>query len=123
MSRLMRKPSFCICENKRHSNHLSDQCLYFRFINSTTPLLLKYKISNLEPSSVVVQPGLCWTWSEIRKAVLSVPLLYAKVVWKRTTSSTSGYLSSAMSLMYPTRSETNQTVQPQKMARGLKLWI
>ena len=31
------------------------------------PLLHKYKISSLLPSSVAVQPGLCQTWLEIRK--------------------------------------------------------
>ena len=28
-----------------------------------------------------------------------------------------------LSLGFPTRSNTNQAVQPQKMARGLKFWI
>ena len=65
----MRKLAFCICENKDadqlHGNHEADQRLYFRYIDSTIPLLPKYKISSLWSSSVAVQPGLCWTRSEI----------------------------------------------------------
>ena len=39
MSRIMRKPAFCICETKDadqlHSNHPADQRLCFRYIDST----------------------------------------------------------------------------------------
>ena len=63
MSLVMRKPAFCICENKDadqlRGNREADQCLCFRYIASTIPLLLKYKISSLSPSSVTAQPGLC----------------------------------------------------------------
>ena len=45
----MRKPAFCICENKDadqlRGNCKADQRLCFRFIASTIPLLPKYKIS------------------------------------------------------------------------------
>ena len=34
---------------------------------STIPLLSKYKISRLQPSSVAVQPDLCGTWLETPK--------------------------------------------------------
>ena len=65
----MRKPAFCICENKGadylRGKRAADQRLYFRYICSTILLLSESKISNLSPSSVVVQPSLCWTWSEI----------------------------------------------------------
>ena len=48
-----RKPAFCICENKD-----ADQPLCFRYIDSTTPLLSKSKISSFWPYSVAAQPGL-----------------------------------------------------------------
>ena len=48
MSHDMRKPAFYICENKGadqlQGNHASDQCLCFRYIDSTTPLLPKAEI-------------------------------------------------------------------------------
>ena len=68
----MRKPAFCICENKDadqlRGNREADQRLCFRnidstipqlpkFRDSTIPLLPKSEISSLLPSSVVVQPG------------------------------------------------------------------
>ena len=64
----MGKPTICIGENKGadqlRSNYEADQRLCFRYTDSTIPLLSKSKISSLQPSSVAVQPGLCWTWSE-----------------------------------------------------------
>ena len=52
----MRKPAFCLCENKDtdqlRGNHEADQRLCFRYIDSTIPLLSKSKISSLKPSSV-----------------------------------------------------------------------
>ena len=67
----MRKPAFCICENKDadqlRGNREADQRLCFRYIDSTIPLLPKFEISSLQPSSVDVQPGLCLTWSETQK--------------------------------------------------------
>ena len=71
LSLVVRKPAFCICENKDadqlRSNREADQHLCFRYTDKTIPLLPKYEISNLKPSSVVVQPSLCWTWSETPK--------------------------------------------------------
>ena len=68
MSRLMRKPTICICENKDadqlRSNREADQRLCFRYMDSTIPLLLKYNISSFESSSVLVQLCLCQTCSE-----------------------------------------------------------
>ena len=53
----MRKPAFCICENKDAeklcSNTAPDHCFCFRYIDSTIPLLPKV----LKLSSVVVQPS------------------------------------------------------------------
>ena len=67
----MRKPDFCICENKDadqlRGNREADQRLCFRYMDSTISLLPKFQISSLQPSSVAVQPGLCGTWSETPK--------------------------------------------------------
>ena len=50
VSRIMRKPTFCICKNKDadqlRGNCKADQRLCFRFIDSTIPLLPKYEISS-----------------------------------------------------------------------------
>ena len=50
MSCVVRKPDFCICENKDadqlRGNHEADQRLCFRYIDSTIPLLPKSKISS-----------------------------------------------------------------------------
>ena len=47
----MRKPAFCICENKDADqllgNREADQRLCFRYTDSTIPLLHKSKISSL----------------------------------------------------------------------------
>ena len=71
LSRVMRKPAFCICENKDadqlRGNREADQRLCFRYTDSTISLLPKYEISSLQPSSVAAQPGLCGTWSETPK--------------------------------------------------------
>ena len=57
----MRKPAFCICENKDadqlRGNREADQRLCFRYMDSTILLLPKSKISCLYSSSVAVQPG------------------------------------------------------------------
>ena len=51
MSRMMRKPAFHICENKDADqlcrNCTADQCLCFRYIDITIPLLPKSEISIL----------------------------------------------------------------------------
>ena len=48
MSWVMRKPMFCICKNKDadqlHGNREADQRLCLRYLDSTIPLLPKYKI-------------------------------------------------------------------------------
>ena len=48
----MRKPEFCICENKG-----TDLRFCFRYIDYTIPFLTKSELSNFLPSSVVVQPS------------------------------------------------------------------
>ena len=64
----MSKPYFCLCKNKGadqlRSDCEADQHLCFRYTDSTIPLLTKSELSSLLSSSVVVQPGLCRTWSE-----------------------------------------------------------
>ena len=49
------------------SNCTADQCLCFRYADSTSPLLLIAKILCLLPASVIVQAGLCLIWSETSK--------------------------------------------------------
>ena len=60
MSLIMRKPAFCICENKDadqlRGNREAVQHFCFCYTDSTIPVLLKSKISSLKPSSVAVQP-------------------------------------------------------------------
>ena len=64
----MRKPDFCICENKDtdqlRGNREADQRLCFHYIDSTFPVVSKCEISSVQPSSVTAQPGLCRTRSE-----------------------------------------------------------
>ena len=71
MSLVLRKPAFCICENKDADQlrgiREADQRLCFRYMESTIPLLPKFEISSLLPSSVTAQPDLCRTWSETPK--------------------------------------------------------
>ena len=79
----MSKLAFCICENKDADqlrvDREADQRLCFRYIDSTIPLLCKFEISSIKPSSVTVQPGLRLTWSETPKTVfLRTRLIYNK---------------------------------------------
>ena len=86
----MRKPAFCICENKDadqlRGNREADQRLCFRYINSTIPLLPNHEISSLKPSCVCVQPGLCRTWSETSKT----GFLTSRLNFTRTVDSKTG---------------------------------
>ena len=79
----LRKPNFCICENKDADqlcgDREADQRLCFRYIDSTIPLLSKFEISCLSPSSVAVQPGLCRTRLETPKTgFLTMRLIYSR---------------------------------------------
>ena len=60
MSRFMRKPAFCICENKDadqlRGNCKADQRLCFHFTDSAIPILSISEISSILLSSVAVQP-------------------------------------------------------------------
>ena len=80
----MRNPAFCICENKDadqlRGDREADQRLCCRQTDTTIPILHKYEISSLQPSCVVVQPGLCRTWSETPKtSFLTTRLNYVYV--------------------------------------------
>ena len=73
----MRKPAFCVCENKGSDqlcgNRAADKRLNFRYVDSTIPLIPKSEILSL----VAVQPGLCLTWSETSKTgFLSTQLIF-----------------------------------------------
>ena len=79
MSCVLRKPAFCIYEDKGadqlRDKHAADQRLCFRKICSTLTLLSKSEISILKQSSVVVQPSMHLTWSETPKTGFVVTLL------------------------------------------------
>ena len=78
----MRKPAYCICENKDaeqlRSIREADQRLCFRYTDSTIPLLSKFEISS--PFSVVVQPSLCRTWLKTPKTGFLTTGLITSVV-------------------------------------------
>ena len=61
MSRVVRKQTFCISENKDADqlrvNREADQRLCFRYTDRIIPLLSKSEISMLYPSSLAVQLG------------------------------------------------------------------
>ena len=67
VSRAMRKPTICICENKDadqlRGNREADQRISFRHSDSTIPPILKSEKKNYL-YSVLVQAGLCRTCSE-----------------------------------------------------------
>ena len=70
----MRKPMFCIRENKdadQLRNREADLLLCLRYTDSTIPILPKSESSSLLPSSVAVQPGLRRTGLETRTLVFS----------------------------------------------------
>ena len=84
MSRVMRKPDFCLCENKGadqlRSNCEADQRLCFRYTDSTLSLLIKSEISSFYAASGTVHVGLCQTWLETPKTgfLASRLILYCK---------------------------------------------
>ena len=67
----MRKPEFCLGENKGadqlRGNREADQRLCFRYTVSIFPLLLISEISSFYAASGTVHVGLCQTWSETPK--------------------------------------------------------
>ena len=81
MNRVVRKPTFCICENKDadqlRGNREADQRLCFRYLDNTIPLPPKSKILSLEPSPAAVQPGLCM---KFMKFILLINVKMPKIV-------------------------------------------
>ena len=75
MSHVVRKPAFAYAKTKTQISFAVTAKLISAFVfcytDSTFPLLPKYGISSLYASSVIAQPGLCWTWSETPKTVFS----------------------------------------------------
>ena len=67
----MRKPEFCLCENKDIDQLRSiceaDQRLCFRYTDSIVSRLFKSEISSFSPASVTVQIGFCLTKSKTPK--------------------------------------------------------
>ena len=146
MSRIVRKPAFCICENKDadqlRGNRKADQRLCFRYMDSTIPLLPKCEILSLLPSYVAAQPSLCRTCPEIPKTgflrtrlkcapsitlrSLMIPIVTNEIDFQAVPQTHLAYLSRVMrkpAFWFPTWSDTNQAVQSQKMVRALKFWI
>ena len=81
LSRRMGKPTICIFgENKGADKHRTnceaDQRLCVRYKDSTILLLSKSKICNLLPTSVPLQPGLCWTFSHAQARFECVNLTF-----------------------------------------------
>ena len=115
MRRVMRKPEFCLCENKDadqlRSNCEADQRLCFLYMDSTIPFLLVPKISSFYPSSVSVQVSLCQTWSEtLKTGFLASRLNYA--AWQlgipgKPNNSNEAATRENRSSGFPTRSDTN----------------
>ena len=79
LSRIVRKPDICLCENKGadqlRSNCEADQRLCFRYSDGTISLLPKSEISSFYPPAVSAQAGLCQTWSETPKTGFLTSLL------------------------------------------------
>ena len=96
LSRVVRKPAFCICENKDadqlRGNREADQRLCVRYTDSTIPLLPESEISSLQPSSVAVQPGLCKTWSESPKTGFLTTSSFSKCLFIDLGYTTAGYV-------------------------------
>ena len=119
----MRKPAFFMCENKGidqlRSNCIADQRLCFPYIDSSIPLFLNPK----SPAFVAIFCG-CTAWF-VSDLIGNPEDRFSRVVAHMVLSViethqfhlSSGILSSSR---FSTRSDTNQAVQPQKMARGLK---
>ena len=76
----MRKPAFCICENKDADQLRGTVKLISAFIFATRSLLSKSEISSFWPSSVAVQTGLCWTWSKTPKTGFLTTGLHSSLV-------------------------------------------
>ena len=108
---LMTQPAFGICENKAADqlcgSCTADQRLCFRYIS----LLAKSEIARLLQSSVIAQPGLCLTWSEIPKT----RFLTTWLIFSHHGLAHMSPVPRNLSLEFMTRSATNQSMQQQKL--------
>ena len=102
----MRKPAFCICENKDADEREADQRLCFRYTDRTIPLLPKHEISSVQPSSVAVQPGLCRTWSETPKTGFLRTRLILVDIASSPKSHTAGSTKLSTEIVFGTLTET-----------------
>ena len=135
LSHVMRKPGFCICENKVANQlcgspaaHLQ---LYFCQINSHShyflnpkfqahgPLLWLYHPVHVVPGRKLQRPALTHHMSFTNELLHDKSNCYCDL-------KSSAHLSRDVrkpTFWFPTWSDTNQAVQLQKMARGLKFRI
>ena len=114
----MRKPAFCICQNKDpdqlRGNRLADQRLCFCYKDSTIPLLPRSEISSLWPSSVAVQPGLCGTWSETPKTGFLTTRLKLSLYYIQNGT---------LSLLLEDKVQSLYFLNPKFQASSLLLWL
>ena len=85
----MRKPDFCICENKDadqlRGNRKADQRLCFRYTGSTIALLPKSDISSLKPSFMAVCVGLLVGNTEERLSLIFSDIEMSRVATRPHT--------------------------------------
>ena len=69
MSRVLRKPDFCICENKDadqlRGNREADQRLCFRYTDSTIPLQCTSYIRNFKPPAIFCGCTARFVWDQV----------------------------------------------------------
>ena len=88
MSRIVRKPEFCLCENKGadqlHGNREADQRLCFRHSDSTIPLLFQASSSFLcLYRSVCVGPVRkphCWFSHEVAQTLIQSLVFFFSLI-------------------------------------------
>ena len=129
MSLVMRKPDFCICENKDadqlRSNCAADQRLCFSYIDSTIPLLPK--------SDFLAFSHLLWLYSPVcvgpgrkpRRPVFSQRGSFgigSRVLPVHSVNHMSPVVRKRSS-GFPTWSDTNRAAQLLNKASHLKFWI
>ena len=113
LSRVTGTPAFCECKNKGadqlRSNCTANQHLCIRYMDSTNPLLAKSEISS----------HLLWLYSPLCVGPGRKPQKTAFLTSRLICNSSRETLSSG----FPTRSDTNRAVKPQKIVRGFKFRI
>ena len=109
----MRKPAFCLCENKDADQLRITAKLISAFIlrykDTTISRLSKSEISSLYPSCVITQPVLCQTWSETSKT----GFLTTRLKSKNFKSGVEGLIKSYLELrMQGSRDEHSEPRKP-----------